>query len=180
MAKTCGGFFWVLCRRTWFREENWERKTVIALLYIYGQSFLNVTVALTLRQSELQCCAPSYAKVFVYSSVRRKTRNNILLSTRGRRSCYSRPKVALLAADGSITRGREQHEWRPRVDKFLKSFRADILFYPCEVMRWPWGAETTAHRPMFTDKHRDRGTKSAMCLLFAGSGDKKQALWQFV
>ena len=109
-----------------------------------------------------------------------ETRNYILLSTRGRRSCYSRPKVALLAADGSITRGREQHEWRPRVDKFLKSFRADILFYPCEVMRWPWGAETTAHRPMFTDKHRDRGTKSAMCLLFAGSGDKKQALWQFV
>ena len=36
-----------------------------------------------------------------------KTRNYILLSTRGRRSCYSRPKVALLAADGSITRGRE-------------------------------------------------------------------------
>ena len=69
---------------------------------------------------------------------------------------------------------------RPRVDRFLKSFRADILFYPCEVMRWPWGAETTAHRPMFADKHRDRGTKSAMCLLFAGFGDKKQALWQFV
>ena len=34
-------------------------------------------------------------------------RNYILLSTRGRRSCCSRPKVALLAADGSITRGRE-------------------------------------------------------------------------
>ena len=48
---------------------------------------------------------------------------------------YSRPKVMLRAAEGSITRGREQHEWRPRVDKFLKSFRADILFYPCEVMR---------------------------------------------
>lgn len=88
--------------------------------------------------------------------------------------------VALLAADGSITRGREQHEWRPRVDKFLKSFRADILFYPCEVMRRFWGAETTAHRSMFADKHRDRGTKSAMCLLFAVSEDKKQALWQFV
>ena len=109
-----------------------------------------------------------------------KTWNYILLSTRGRRSCYSRPKVALLAADGSITRGREQHEWRPRVDKFLKSFRADILFYPCEVMRRSWGAETTAHRPMFADKHRDRGTKSAMRLFFAVSEDKKQALWQFV
>ena len=109
-----------------------------------------------------------------------KTRNYILLSTRGRRSCCSRPKVALLAADGSITRGREQHEWRPWVDKFLKSFRADILFYPCEVMRRSWGAETTAHHPMFADKHRDRGTKSAMCLLFAVSEDKKQALWQFV
>ncbi len=166
MAKTCGGIFRVLCRRTWFRKENWGRKAVIALLYIYGQSFLNVTVALTLRQNELQCCTPSYAKVFVYSSIRRLRPETIF--------------CCLLAADGSITRGREQHEWRPRVDKFLKSFRADILFYPCEVMRWPWGAETTAHRPMFTDKHRDRGTKSAMCLLFAGSGDKKQALWQFV
>ena len=47
-------------------------------------------------------------------------------------------------------------------------------------MRRSWGAETTAHRPMFADKHRDRGTKSAMCLLFAVSEDKKQALWQFV
>ena len=71
MAKTCGGIFRVLCRRTWFREENMGRGAVFALLYIYGQSFLNVTVTLTLRQSELQCCAPSYAKVFVYSSVRR-------------------------------------------------------------------------------------------------------------
>ena len=26
MAKTCGGIFRVLCRRTWFRKENWERK----------------------------------------------------------------------------------------------------------------------------------------------------------
>ena len=92
----------------------------------------------------------------------------------------SRPPFALLAAASSITRGREQHEWRPRVDKFLKSFRADILFYPCKVMRRSWGAETTAHRPMFADKHRDRGTKFAMCLLFAVSEDKKQALWQFV
>ena len=95
-----------------------------------------------------------------------KTRNYILLSTRGRRSCCSRPKVALLAADGSITRGREQHERRPRVDKFLKSFRADILFYPCEVMRRSWGAETTAHRPMFTDKHRDRG-RNPPCACFS-------------
>ena len=166
MAKTCGRIFRILCRRTWFRKENWERKTVIALLYIYGQSFLNVTVALTLRQSELQCCAPSYAKVFVYSSVRRLRPETIF--------------CCLLAADGSITRGREQHERRPRVDKFLKSFSTDILFYPCEVMRRSWGAETTAHRPMFADKHRDRGTKSAMCLLFAGLGDKKQTLWQFV
>ena len=29
------------------------RGAVFALLYIYGQSFLNVTVALSLRQSEL-------------------------------------------------------------------------------------------------------------------------------
>ena len=77
MAKTCGGIFRVLCRRTWFQKENWERKTVIALLYIYGQSFLNVTVALTLRLNELQCCAPSYAKVFVYSSVRRLRQETI-------------------------------------------------------------------------------------------------------
>ena len=173
MAKTCGGIFLVLCRRTWFRKENMGRGAVFALLYIYGQSFLNVTVALSLRQSELQCGAPSYAMIFVYSSVRRLRPETIFV-------VCSRPKVALLAADGSITRGREQHERRPRVDKFLKSFRADILFYPCEVMRRSWGAETTAHRPMFADKHRDRGTKSAMCLLFAGSGDKKQALWQFV
>ena len=47
-------------------------------------------------------------------------------------------------------------------------------------MRWSWGAETTADRPKFADKHRDRGTKSAMCLLFAVSEDKKQVLWQFV
>ena len=92
MAKTCGGIFQVLCRRTWFRKGNWGRKTVIALLYIYGQSFLNVTVALTLRQSELQCCAPSYAKVFVYSSVR-----------------HLRPETifcCLLAAAVRATRGR--------------------------------------------------------------------------
>ena len=31
---------------------------------------------------------------------------------------YSRPKVMLLAAEGSATRGREQHELRPRVDDF--------------------------------------------------------------
>ena len=37
MAKTCGGIFRVLCRRTWFREKNWERKTVIALLYIWAE-----------------------------------------------------------------------------------------------------------------------------------------------
>lgn len=30
-----------------------------------------------------------------------------MLSTRGRRSCYSRPVVMLLAAEGSITLGRE-------------------------------------------------------------------------
>ena len=53
MAKTCGGIFRVLCRRTWFRKENMGRGAVFALLYIYGQSFLNVTVALSLRQSEL-------------------------------------------------------------------------------------------------------------------------------
>ena len=85
------------------------RKTVIALLYIYGQSFLNVTVALSLQQSELQCGAPSYAKVFVYSSVRRLRPETIF--------------CCLLAADGSITRGREHHERRPRVDKFLKSLK---------------------------------------------------------
>ena len=32
---------------------------------------------------------------------------------------YSRPKVMLRAAEGSITRGREQHELRPRVDDFF-------------------------------------------------------------
>ena len=36
-----------------------------------------------------------------------KTRNYILLSTRGRRSCYSRPRVALPSAASSITFGRE-------------------------------------------------------------------------
>ena len=181
MAKIYSGNCWVLCRRTWFRKENWERKTVIALLYIYGQSFLNITVAFTLRQNELQCCTPILRQgIRLFIGTTSKTRNYILLSTRGRRSCCSRPKVALLAADGSITRGRRSCYSRPRVDKFLKSFRTDILFYPCEVMRRSWGAETTAHRPMFADKHRDRGTKSAMCLLFAGLGDKKQALWQFV
>ena len=92
MAKTCGGIFRVLCRRTWFREENMGRGAVFALLYIYGQSFLNVTVALTLRQNELQCCTPSYAKVFVYSSVRRLRPETIF--------------CCLLAAEGSATRGR--------------------------------------------------------------------------
>ena len=37
-----------------------------------------------------------------------KTRNNILLSTRGRRSCCSRPKVALPAAASSTNGGRGQ------------------------------------------------------------------------
>ena len=31
---------------------------------------------------------------------------------------YSRPKVMLRAAEGSATRGREQHELRPRADDF--------------------------------------------------------------
>ena len=92
MAKTCGGIFRVLCRRTWFRKENWERKTVIALLYIYGQSFLNVTVALTLRQNEQQCCAPSYAMIFFYSSVRRLRQETIF--------------CCLLAAGVRAARGR--------------------------------------------------------------------------
>ncbi len=26
MAKTCGGIFRVLCRRTWFRRKIWEQK----------------------------------------------------------------------------------------------------------------------------------------------------------
>ena len=26
MAKTCGGIFRVLCRRTWFQKKNWGRK----------------------------------------------------------------------------------------------------------------------------------------------------------
>ena len=26
MAKTCGGIFRVLCRRTWFQKGNWEQK----------------------------------------------------------------------------------------------------------------------------------------------------------
>ena len=34
MAKTCGGFFRVLCRRTWFREENMGRGAVFELSYI--------------------------------------------------------------------------------------------------------------------------------------------------
>lgn len=41
-----------------------------------------------------------------------------MLSTRGRRLHYSRPMVMLLAAEGRATRGREQHELRPRVDDF--------------------------------------------------------------
>ena len=41
-----------------------------------------------------------------------------LLSIRGRRSHYSRPKVALLAAEGSTTRGRGSHYLRPRIDNF--------------------------------------------------------------
>ena len=36
-----------------------------------------------------------------------KTRNYILLSTRGRRSCYSRPRVMLPSAASSATIGRE-------------------------------------------------------------------------
>ena len=77
------------------------RGAVFALLYIYGQSFLNVTVALSLRQSELQYGALSYAKVFVYSSVRRLRPETIF--------------CCLLAAEGSITRGRRLHYPRPRV-----------------------------------------------------------------
>ena len=68
------------------------RGAVFALLYIYGQSFLNVTVALSLRQSELQCGAPSYAKVFVYSSLRRLRQETIF--------------CCLLAAAVRATRGR--------------------------------------------------------------------------
>ena len=50
----------------------------------------------------------STPKVFVNSSVHRlETRNYIILSTRGRRSRYSRPKVTLLAAASSTNGGRE-------------------------------------------------------------------------
>ena len=41
------------------------------------------------------------------------------LSTRGRRSCCSRPQVALLAAEGSATRGRESMTCKALREKVL-------------------------------------------------------------
>ena len=107
MAKTCGGIFRVLCRRTWFRKENWERKTVIALLYIWAElSQHNCSLHFATKWATmLHPILRQGIRLFIGTTS--KTRNYILLSTRGRRSCCSRPKVALLAADGSITRGRE-------------------------------------------------------------------------
>ena len=50
---------------------------------------------------------------------------------------YSRPKVMLRAAEGSATRGREQHELRPRVDDFSYG-RGD------NEARLPWESDKIA------------------------------------
>ena len=76
-----------------------------------GRDFLNITVAFTFRAKWATMLHPILRQgIRLFIGTTSETRNYILLSTRGRRSCCSQPKVALLAADGSITRGREQHE----------------------------------------------------------------------
>ena len=83
------------------------RGAVFALLYI-SRSFRDMTVAFTFQTKRATMLHPILRQgIRLFIGTTSKTRNYILLSTRGRHSCCSRPTVALLAADGSITRGRE-------------------------------------------------------------------------
>ena len=65
------------------------------------------------------------------------------LSTRGRCSCCSRPKVALLAAEGSVTRGRESMTCKALREKALG--RGEIKKSLCAVLSQIASGEACAH-----------------------------------
>ena len=74
-----------------------------------GRDFLNMTVALTFRKQWAIMLRPVLRQgICLFVGTPAETKNYILLSTRGRRSCYSRPKVALPAAASSTNGGRGQ------------------------------------------------------------------------
>ena len=78
------------------------------IIYI-SRSFRDMTVAFTFQTKRATVLRPVLRQgMCLFIGTTSKTRNNILLSTRGRRSCCSRPKVALPAAAGSTNGGRGQ------------------------------------------------------------------------
>ena len=85
MAKTCGGIFRVLCRRTWFREENWGRKAGFlflegdAGLYIMGNAGRSnrVIIYIYARQTYPQFVAKFGGRATHHKKIRKK-RNGLL------------------------------------------------------------------------------------------------------
>ena len=79
MAKTCGGIFRVLCRRTWFREENWGRKAGFlflegdAGLYIMGNAGRSnrVIIYIYARQTYPQFVAKFGGRATHYKNIRK-------------------------------------------------------------------------------------------------------------
>ena len=70
-------------------------------------------------------------------------------STRGRHSCYSRPRVMLPSAASNATVGREQHEQRPRVDNKILFLVSDGV--PMNK-RIPWRRMGVQHCSSFCRK----------------------------
>ena len=78
-----------------------------------GRDFLNMTVALTFRKQWAIMLRPVLRQgICLFVGTPAETKNYILLSTRGRRSCYSRPQVAFTAGPRRETRGRGQFTFR--------------------------------------------------------------------
>ena len=67
---------------------------------LMGRDFLNMTVALTFRKQWAIILRPVLRQgICLFVGTPSETKNYILLSTRGRRSCYSRPRVDDIVKD---------------------------------------------------------------------------------
>ena len=81
MAKTCGGIFLVLCRRTWFQKGNWGRKAGFlflegdAGLYIMGNAGRSnrVIIYIYARQTYPQFVAKFGGRATHHKEIRKKT-----------------------------------------------------------------------------------------------------------
>ena len=122
MTKTCGGIFRVLCRRTWFRKENMGRGAGFrAIIYISrwqklfleyapGALFWPLTYGQRFSQHD---CGTHFSSKVSYNAAPRPTPRSLFIRRYAvwDQELYfvvcSRPPFVLLAAEGSITRGRE-------------------------------------------------------------------------